>query len=361
MQSDHTQASSNFSTPTTLNIHKRTQSYPVLRAICKRRKGAVSTRRNKNTEEPEKTEDMDVDGKVVGTTEVIAEIMEVMSETTKVPGAMEVAAEIVEVMVGNSEVLARTTEVMDGITEVVEKEETRGKEEKEGTEKKKTKRKCRRQRRQQDWRNLRDTIIEHLPTLNPHNFVFEDNPNSVFVRRPFQRKSSSEILTAEVLKESIDGKKARVFEDGVTLIVRQGQDLVLGLSATVQPVDIMAAAQAGGIALKEIARFHLPQCRHTTHEEGWVGGIGYRKGYAAHEEKEPYGLYRTKETSKQDDVLYEEYYGNIMVLVEALEAYCAVTYPTVYQERASYLTKQELDAITPSCNIFSQFPGSTSF
>lgn len=96
--------------------------------------------------------------------------------------------------------------------------------------------------------------------------------------------------------------------------------------------------------MKVIRRYHLPQSRHTIKEKGWVGGIGYRRGYVR---GQPWGTYVTKHRdSACEEQTYQQYYGNIMVLIEALERHCQIVYPEVYQERLVFIEQHQLDSIT---------------
>jgi hypothetical protein len=91
----------------------------------------------------------------------------------------------------------------------------------------------------------------------------------------------------------------------------------------------------------ELRKYHLPQHRHTTLEEGWVGGFGYRKGYVATED---WNLYRTR-SGLLLDTDYDNLSQDAMYLVGRLEEICKTALPMVYEERRMIVQNMELDAI----------------
>ena len=100
----------------------------------------------------------------------------------------------------------------------------------------------------------------------------------------------------------------------------------------------------------ELKGYHLPQRRHTTHEQGWVGGIGYRKGYC---KGEHWGTYSTRNHDEPTaDNAYGYHYDNVMVLLETLEDFCRTTFPLVYEEREQFIQLYELDSITDVSTSF---------
>lgn len=86
----------------------------------------------------------------------------------------------------------------------------------------------------------RRVFIEELPALNGKDFIAEA-ALPVFVRRPYSRDASAAIPKAAILSTTIQGQKARIFENGLTLMVKQGNELILGLSTCVGPTDVMDA------------------------------------------------------------------------------------------------------------------------
>jgi hypothetical protein len=99
-------------------------------------------------------------------------------------------------------------------------------------------------------RFVREVFIDDLPGLNKRTFIIDKSLLPVYVRRPFSRHKSSPILTAAVLSRPVCRQTVRVYSEGVTLMIQQRGDVILGLSACVRPNTVMEVANAGARVCK---------------------------------------------------------------------------------------------------------------